>query len=1141
MVRDANGQYSVSYTDMQGRTIATSLAGKLADSVKLDSLESNRARLITEQLSTPENTVIKDLVMETRNSLLVARSDSFYFSYNLNPATLEIANCEQVTVCYDCLYDLKITITDDRNNKTFGGKAFDTTFRNFSMNAIDTTCINTPAGFAINFTKFLVEGNYEVTKQLIVNRRALDYLRDTVFVRNNTCRTVEEMISEERTALAAIISCASSCDSCELALGSYEDFRVNFIDKVGLPVADTANYGPTIFKAYLDQVDACKALCDKVESWTDKRKAMLMDMTPSSGQYASLDNIEDDLNVFYERDSDSTLNPVVPPIIAKYQRITNYLNADGLPALVSDDGSGEMINPSKLNPEAFAAKFELSWAEALLPFHPEYCKLLNYERLKESHIWDQEFEETQTYAEALSKGFLNPTGLTGSNYTRFNGTPGLIKRDPLAVLYDSSSNQYKSKLEALLLVYKEADNLDISLWSMATVLVKCLDANQTESCYINYAAIGNTFSTVDLCEADLDNAWRNFRQMYLEIKKELISKRIIQLCSGELSSTELSARNFQAHFGEAASLFEENNLDIPANATEANAMNAANQVNKAEFYESNCKAYAASWLRDLELCQIPAADTAALIAKLVGVCIKGSDENHPFGSSTVKPGSPGPYYSFEQVINEYLQSKGLSASPTCHPYMITTPKSYEKATAFTNKYVVNRPDSCECAQINLIFSQYQANPAGQSGFGAYVRKVYNTDLADSLVTTLLEACSATADPECNIFSKPIQLPPVFQCGGASICIDCDAFKQVDSSFNAAFPGIKALPDSMALSPEQQRINNLYVSYLNNKLGFVKSLREYLEFKNECIYGKDITCDSLESIKRSIIQQYWTYPSFGFYRTGSNQLVPAPTNEELFQNGVYKLPARTFDVGRATTGLTWGYGWTTCDIRQGYSVEFRFRHPITPRTLGQHDVSFGSKFYGTFTQDTLGRVRMYQLREDSFPNISIPKNINTTGGLGVWRTVKYEVLPTKFVLYFDGEYVTEIPRQDTDTISKLSGFISFQGDSFEIDWLRVRNSVQEQVYFEDFLSADHRAFFKPGILCPFRTNSFQDYFRTMFNQRLKSNYTFAQINSIYLTTCGFAIESLSDTGTVSIPGLEETVKEFQHGFYKPKNTSVLLEI
>ncbi|WP_290793195.1 RHS repeat-associated core domain-containing protein [Flavihumibacter sp. UBA7668] len=1141
MVRDANGQYSVSYTDMQGRTIVTALAGKLADSVKLDSLESNRARLITEQLSTPENTVIKDLVMETRNSLLVARSDSFYFSYNLNPATLEIANCEQVTVCYDCLYDLKITITDDRNNKTFGGKAFDTTFRNFSINAIDTTCVNTPAGFAINFTKFLGEGNYEVTKQLIVNRRALDYLRDTVFVRNNTCRTVEEMISEERTALAAIISCASSCDSCELALGSYEDFRVNFIDKVGLPATDTANYGPTIYKAYLDQVDACKALCNKVESWTDKRKAMLMDMTPSSGQYASLDNNEDDLNVFYERDSDSTLNPVVPPIIAKYQRITNYLNADGLPALVSDDGSGEMINPSKLNPEAFAAKFELSWAEALLPFHPEYCKLLNYERLKESHIWDQEFEETETYAEALSKGFLNPTGLTGSNYTRFNGTPGLIKRDPLAVLYDSSSNQYKSKLEALLLVYKEADNLDVSLWGMATVLVKCLDANETEACYINYAAIGNSFSTADLCEADLDNAWRNFRQMYLEIKKELISKRIIQLCSGELSSTELAAREFQPHFGEAAALFEENNLDIPTNTTEANSMNASNQVNEAEFYESNCKAYAASWLRDLELCQIPPADTAALILKLVGVCIKGSDATHLYGSSTVKPGSAGPYYSFEEVLNEYLVSKGLTASPTCHPYMITTPKPYDKVSGFTEKVVVSKPDSCECAQINTLHNKYLIQPAGQTSFGAYIRTVYKTDIADSTISTLLASCSPTSDPDCKFFAKPISLPPVFQCGGAEICIDCDQFKQVDSSFTATFPGIKALPDSMAVSPEQERINKLYVSYLNSKLGFTKTLREYFQFLDDCVNPIDTVCDSLFALKERIVRGYKWEVGYDSYRV-NNELTPKQEPWELFNNGVLKMPDRTFDYSRAITGITFGMGTKLpCDIREGYTFEFRVKHPVNNRTFGGNDISFGigTYVYITFTQTAAGNINFYQFRENNV-HLSPLKSLNTTNGFSIWRTIKLAVTHQEYNLYLDNQHVVTLPRSYPDSIRNLPSFISFQGDTFEIDWIKVSNSQGNEIYNEEFLDYNNRAMYKFGSICSDRPLTYNQYFTNSFNSLTGQSLTFAKIDSLYLINCGYSIKEALDTAAIQNVELAQVITDYQK-INAPRSNSVQLEM
>ncbi|WP_315815570.1 hypothetical protein [Paraflavitalea speifideaquila] len=102
------------------------------------------------------------------------------FSYRLDPQTLQLEGANPTIFCYDCLYDLQITITDDCNNQKLGGKAFDTLVRNFSLNQFDTTCAK-DSGFQVSFTKWLPEGSYQITKKLSVSKSALDYYRDTAF------------------------------------------------------------------------------------------------------------------------------------------------------------------------------------------------------------------------------------------------------------------------------------------------------------------------------------------------------------------------------------------------------------------------------------------------------------------------------------------------------------------------------------------------------------------------------------------------------------------------------------------------------------------------------------------------------------------------------------------------------------------------------------------------------------------------------------------------------------------------------------------------------------------------------------------------------------------------------------------------
>ncbi|WP_315815571.1 hypothetical protein [Paraflavitalea speifideaquila] len=95
MARDANGQYSVTYVDMKGRTIATALAGTPPDSIKLDKLPSNTGTVRTENLSSPGAAVIKGMVMESKRgywfpwrAITLSPIDSIPKHYNLKEQTL---------------------------------------------------------------------------------------------------------------------------------------------------------------------------------------------------------------------------------------------------------------------------------------------------------------------------------------------------------------------------------------------------------------------------------------------------------------------------------------------------------------------------------------------------------------------------------------------------------------------------------------------------------------------------------------------------------------------------------------------------------------------------------------------------------------------------------------------------------------------------------------------------------------------------------------------------------------------------------------------------------------------------------------------------------------------------------------------
>ncbi|WP_143774410.1 hypothetical protein, partial [Niastella vici] len=201
MVRDANGQYTVTYVDMKGRTVATALAGANPDN--LTPLGSFPTSTTTEALLTPVNNIVKGNSVVFTRTLLVPRNttgsqNSYTFTYTLNPQTLKLANWAGADVCYDCLYDLTITIIDECNNKNMpGGVPYVYKKSNFSLSSINSNCSDPSRGLSESFSLPLPEGSYTVTKELSISQAGKEYYRDNIYMPNNLKTTFEDIYHEQ--------------------------------------------------------------------------------------------------------------------------------------------------------------------------------------------------------------------------------------------------------------------------------------------------------------------------------------------------------------------------------------------------------------------------------------------------------------------------------------------------------------------------------------------------------------------------------------------------------------------------------------------------------------------------------------------------------------------------------------------------------------------------------------------------------------------------------------------------------------------------------------------------------------------------------------------------------------------------------
>jgi RHS repeat-associated protein len=1125
VVRDANGQYSVSYVDMRGRTIATALAGN--PDANLQKLSSNAPATRTEVIADPYSVVIKDLVMEHKKSLTVTTAGNRTFSYQLNPLLLKEAGCNMDSVCYDCLYDLQITITDDCNNQKF---AFDTVVRNFSLNAIDTTCDN-GTGFSFTFNKWMPEGNYEITKSLSVSRYALDYYRDSIYMAANTCKSLDSFIVEQRALLAQMTTdCKPSCDGCKASLGTWPDFWTKFRQTNGVDNVDTAVYKSMALAAYDEAVQQCAELCDSLSDVLSIRRTMLMDMTPSSGQYANIDNPQDRYSIFFNRiDSadDNQINDTLP----KYTLVTNYLDEAGNPDLVFDEGAGKLVPPQNLSPELFALRFKPSWAEALLEKHPEYCKLVRYEQLAASHEWDRKFEAVDSYAAAVAAGYLNPTSQTGSIATYFgrntSGTDQLWIKD----------STFFSSLRDSLNQYRKIDGQNISLWSVATLTVMCPGQTGLAACINNYRTNDKAFNTSLMCEGELDMAWRTFRQLYLDIKRTHVNKWIKTGCGSAMTAGQIVASGHSPHFADA------NEMKALQSPAEVPSSKAETEAFMQKYYADNCKAYATRWVQDLAPCTLYNIDSLnnVIIPALIAICKEGSDSVHPYGASSVKPSSlnPAQFRSFEAYLKYYNATHSINDSLNCNAYGITAPKPYDQQAMHGNKPLYSKPDTCECTNVTRLYNLYKPKKARYGSFSQYMREVYKTVVEDSVLNTLLSLCGNTDFPaaDCDFISRRIFLPPVFQCNTGDVCVDCDKFKQLDTEFRQRFPAVKpVITDTLITDSAQLAWNRVYEQFMNYRLGYVKTAGEYLLFKSQCNGDPyNAVCDSLQTIVSDYKQQ--RQQQYGVrYQFNSAEGDIYTDLHDLVRNGAIQLPDsirqrpggwyNNIQIGGMNSSKyfcgpdgyaiesRWKYLKNTGHENGFYlnvdnKINYLFSRYSAPVTAG--GVTYEPGLYISGISDESGNSFGFENGGSGFNFILVDTNENS---LFDWCTFKLLVKPGYHELYYNGKLIRRTNCTPALTFGgAVNVVLGIGGRNGCMDWYKTYDANGALKYFEDFLDPDHPAFPDPSIVCPSAPPNCQSSFVTYFNQRTGRSYTASQIDSLYTATCGKLPGACTNTGSL----------------------------
>jgi RHS repeat-associated protein len=705
MVKDANGQMSVSYTDMHGRTIATALAGDAPTnmvplSINATHYPNQAGTVITRNLLNSSTNTVKNNSIEAINTLLVPATTLHEFTYKLNPEKLQLLSCTGPAVCYDCMYNLEISITEESGDLP----PIVRRYNNINL-AADDDCTTGIQGFkdstgtlipnnTIIDTITLLPGAWTIRKTLTISEASLQ-LQKEAWLQKGLCKTEQQLVDSLKSVLEALTGCNTPAppDTCTSCL--------------------TSQNLPT------------------------KRQLMLGDMMPNSGQYARGTGASSTFNTY---DIFSTVNAGQPffrnPLTGN-QPGPYYYNSQG-----QIDPVQQVL--STITPDDFTSAFQYQWAEALLPRHPEYARLLFAEsELTPSYNWIHNFLQTDTWAKAVD-----------SNYILFTGnTTATPHNDPF---YTEAPGYKSAMLTKVNDNYVSKDDITLSMWQIAYGGVRCktlTNINQQKGCYLNAPKQPATTLPApfdNLTTAEKDQVWLTFRSLYGNERERQVNEYII-VSVPLASSNQIVMDGYMLHFPTEAQMAQQFNGNgewnwwpsTPGNPP--NVLPGQGNASATQTYASRCDNYINNWRQALLQCPELAAHPnaaqiiTAITTQMAAVCKKGSDAANPYGASDVAPGTSndGSPRSFEQVINNVFATYGIPKNTLCNPYVIEFPKPYGKNPSFTPELVTTL-DSCNCSRFTQLKNEAALagyTPTVLSSLNQYFLATYN----DTITATLYYA------------------------------------------------------------------------------------------------------------------------------------------------------------------------------------------------------------------------------------------------------------------------------------------------------------------------------------------------------------------------------------------------------------------
>lgn len=777
MVSDANGQMSVSYTDMHGRTIATALAGQSpAVQTSLDISNASHypnqsGAVLKRNLLNNATNVVKGNNIESVNSLLLPVSTSCDFSYSLSPQNIQMAQCGTTqTVCFDCLYDLEISITDESGDhapivRRFNNISMDSTGScqspTFTSSSLLQNNSNSSNG-KITFTEVIGPGSFSIRKTLTMSAASMQR-QDSLYNLKGLCTTLQQHLIDSVTGvLQSVSGCKVSkpateltCQSCKDSLGDYAQFRAKYVAGMG---TDTLSESQ-MRAIYVYDSTSCNKLCGtSAHTLESIRQSMLQNMIPFAGQYA---NDPADTSAAYHRGTMFTkynifsVGSSTPPFYQHpWQNSTSPIPSQGKVGVyftAMGDSDVTSIPLSGLSDTAFTSTFNSTWANQLLPYHPEYSRLRFAEdTLREAYTWIDSFALINSYSYAKNHNYI--------------GSDGSIVGDKFYPLAPSS---YKATIDGFV---KSNYIGDLSMWQVAYGDAYCKqipDSIARGNCYHNAPKTAASFPS-NMPTDKADQIWSVFIGHYMSARNSQVSDFIGAHCPlGD--DTALLNQGYQLSFPKSnAQVAQQNKWTWLPDAPTTNAPDISSvKVQADSFHAGECLSYVPSWKQQLLKCDsLASKDSAtqstilnAITSRMVAVCNKSITTANPHGSSTLPFGSATTANgdtSFEQIVNAVYAQYHINANLYCNPYSIVSPKPYGTNPQYTQNYI-SQVDTCTCNQWMTVKVAVKAADYDSSSFADINQFLKDNNYGDTITRPLFDSLQY----DCSNMIIPMMFNKVF--------------------------------------------------------------------------------------------------------------------------------------------------------------------------------------------------------------------------------------------------------------------------------------------------------------------------------------------------------------------------------------------